>query len=423
MIPVDGLLVGLLLAVPIVGVLSLVLPMLADRPLRERYVLQVARATTSLHLLVAVALVVRFALEGAATVDLGQWYGDAEYSLELLFRIDGVSAAAVVVSATLCLVILRYGENYLHREPGHLRYFGINLLALSCFDVIALAGSLDLLFVGWELLGLCSFTLIAFFHAREATVARGLQAAISYRVGDLGLLFALILLHGADRSVGLAGMGEDAGPLAAVCGVLLLMTAASKSGLGPFSGWLGRSMEGPTSSTALFYAGLSVAAGPYLLLRAWPVFSSSVVARGCLVVFGLIAARNDSAQARTRPDVKGAVVLAGAGQVGLIVAEVGLGLHTLAGLHMLANLGLRVWQVLRAGNALQLAHRRESLRGRALPTPHPLPVVRWLWSSEGWFEPVVQRGVRIVLQLSSWLDGVSRGLEKRASGPQDEGQE
>ncbi len=414
------LLVGLLPVTPVLGLVALVLPMLVGRPLPERSVNLLTRLFAGFHLLVAAAIAGMVVSRGAVSVDLGQWYGDAEYALELFFWIDGTSAAAALTSAALGVFILRFCESFLHQERGHLRFFATSLLALACLDVVALAGTLDVLFAGWELLGLCSFLLIAFFHEREETVQRGLRAAFSYRIADLGLLFALILLHAADMDTGLAGMAQGTGPLAATVGPLLLITAAGKAGLGPFSGWLGRSMEGPTPSTAMFYAGLSVSAGPYLLLRSWPLYGHSLLARMILVVFGLLAAWSASNQARTRSDVKGAVVLAGAGQLGLIVAEIGLGFHLLACLHLLSNLGLRVWQVMQAGNALHLAHRREGLLGRPLPAPHPIPVGRWLWRSEGWFEPVVQKAVRAVLRVSGWIDRLSRIAEKLAVGGRDE---
>ncbi|MCB9696656.1 MAG: hypothetical protein H6738_07735 [Alphaproteobacteria bacterium] len=417
---IDAGLVAVVLAAPLVAVHALVLPFLLELPLSERAVGRAARVATSVHLLTALVLLASAAALGPATADLGRWYGDAEVALELSFAVDLASAGAVVVVALVGLVVLRFAERYLHGDPGHLRFFATSLLALTCLDAIALAGSLDLLFAGWELLGLCSFVLMAYFHERQATVDRALRTILSYRAGDLGLLLALVLLHaaGLHPTLGPGGEALPAG-LAAATGLLLLPTAAGKAGLVPFSAWLARSAEGPTPSTAMFYAGLSVHAGPWLLLRAWPLYADAPIARAGLVALGLLSAASLSAHAATRSDVKGAVVVAGGAQIGLVIAEIGLGWHTLATVHLLGNLALRVAQVLRAPDVLRQVARREALTGRPRALPRPMPALPWLWSSEGWFEAGPRLVVGLLLRIAGALDAGSRMVESWAVGGRD----
>jgi hypothetical protein len=133
-----------------------------------------------------------------------------------------------------------------------------------------------------------------------------------------------------------------------------------------------------------------------------------------------VSALSAAAHARTRSDVKGAVVMAGCAQVGLIVAEIGLGLHALAGLHMVGNIGLRVWQLLRAPGVLQIQRRREALLAGTLPGPRSVPAWLWLWSSEGWFQPFVQGAVGLVTGASNLLERASRAVERLAIGGRDE---
>jgi len=311
------LLVAALPGLPLLGVLALVLPFLAGRPLAEATVLGLVRRLSQAHLLLAALLLASLPLLGPTSVHLGRWYGDADYALEIVLRLEGLTGAAALVVALVAAVVLRFSERALHREEGHLRYFATLLLALACLDLVVLAQALDLLFVGWELLGLCSFLLIAFFHQREASVARALRAIFSYRVADLGLLAAMILLHTAHTSDQLGGPPRLEGTLALSVGLLLALTAAGKAGLVPFSSWLGTAAEGPTPSTALFYGALSLHAGPWLLLRAWPLYGDSVGARVALVVLGLVAALSATAHGRTRADIKGALLMRGSAQVGL----------------------------------------------------------------------------------------------------------
>lgn len=414
------LLAATLTLVPAVGVVALSVPALIAGEPTERSVCRQVRIATTLNFLVALALAIACAATGGHVITLGQWYGDASYALDLTLAVDPVSAGAALVIAVVAMIVSRFSEAYLHRDTGHLRFFAVILLSVSCLNIVALAGSLDVLFVGWELLGLCSFLLIAYFHERQRAVDHALRAIFTYRLADLGLLLCLIIMHGEHGSAGLGPAAVGVGALAGPVGLLLLVTAAGKAGLGPVSGWLGRSMEGPTPSTAMFYAGLSVHAGPYMLLRAWPLYESSDLARGCLVAFGLGSAVLATLQAQARGDAKGAIVLGGSAQIGLIVAEIGLGLHTLALLHLVGNLGLRVWQMLRAPSALALRRSEESLLGRAVGPAWNLPGWAWLWLSPGVVPSVLELGGRALMRVSHDVDRLSRWVEARAVGGRDE---
>lgn len=124
-----------------------------------------------------------------------------------------------------------------------------------------LAGSLDLLYVGWEFVALTSMLLIAFFHDRPAPVRHGLRAILTYRLCDVGMLGAVVWLHHVGvpatvRDVGdpFLGIGAPEGLLdATVVGLLLLFATMGKSAQAPLGGWLPRAMEGPTPSSAVFY--------------------------------------------------------------------------------------------------------------------------------------------------------------------------
>ena len=110
-------------------------------------------------------------------------------------------------------------------------------------------------------------------------------------------------------------------------GVLLLIAAAGKSALVPFSGWLPRAMEGPTPSSAVFYGALSVHLGAFLLLRASPLLEASFWLSAAVVALGLTTALFAYLAGSVQTDIKSALSFASLSQVGLIVAEIGLGLR------------------------------------------------------------------------------------------------
>src|SRR5690606_27338176 len=130
-------------------------------------------------------------------------------------------------------------------------------------------GSLALVIFGWELVGIASALLIAFFHDRPKAVRHGLLAFATYRICDFGILAALTWLHhtGAHSSfvVGEAPWHTLVTPASVhLVAFGLVLAAAGKSAQFPVSGWLPRAMEGPTPSSAIFYGALSVHLGPVL---------------------------------------------------------------------------------------------------------------------------------------------------------------
>src|SRR5260221_3197583 len=152
--------------------------------------------------------------------------------------------------------------------------------------VTSLSGTIETLFSGWELVGLSSALLVGFYHERPAPVRNGLWVWSIYRFSDAALLFAAVVMHHMtgegdfDKLLGTdpwpAGHALLTEGQAVVVGLLLLVAAAGKSALVPFSGWLPRAMEGPTPSSAIFYGALSVHLGAFLLLRISPVLSVSI---------------------------------------------------------------------------------------------------------------------------------------------------
>jgi len=271
----------------------------------------------------------------------------------------------------------------LHRERGYNRFFTLYAVFVTGMVTASLAGTIETLFLGWELVGLSSALLVGFFHDRPAPVRNALRVWIVYRVSDAALLLAAVVLHhttGEGDLDQLTGYHEEAngtswpfgqcilgeGQVLAVGG-LLVVAAAGKSALVPFSGWLPRAMEGPTPSSAVFYGALSVHLGAFLLLRAGPVLDASPVLAGTVLVLGLVTAAFAALTGRAQTDVKSALSFASLTQVGLIVAEIGLGWRYVPLVHLLGHACLRTLQFLRAPSAIRDHHGFENALGNRLP--------------------------------------------------------
>ncbi|MCP3100941.1 proton-conducting membrane transporter [Myxococcus sp. K15C18031901] len=287
------------------------------------------------------------------------------------FLVDALSAPMLVLVSVITLWVGRFAIPYLHREPGFARFFLLLALFAAGMQLLVGAGSLEVLAIGWELVGLSSALLIGFFQERASPVRAGLRAFGTYRLCDVGLFMAVAWLHHA------AGDTRWPEPTRALpttaLALCLLLAAMGKSAQFPFSGWLARAMEGPTPSSALFYGALSIHAGPYLLLRAAPLLEHAPVVRGALVLVGLLTALQATLAWRVQTDVKGALAQGVLTQVGLMFVEVGLGLYSLALLHLVAHAGLRCLQFLRAPSAL-----RQAQAWRAALRDTPPPSLVWL---------------------------------------------
>lgn len=309
-------------------------------------------------------------------IELGDWVSIPEYQFRIKFVFDRLSIPFVMLSYILCGTIFAFASRYMHRESGYNRFFTLNAVFLLGIVTTALAGTVETLFAGWELVGLSSALLVAFFHERQSPVRNGLRVWCVYRISDAALLIAALTLHHFGHSDFDKVMGSESWPYgraavseheALVVGLLILVAAAGKSALVPFSGWLPRAMEGPTPSSAVFYGALSVHLGAYLLLRISPMLLLSLPLQIAVISLGLITAIFASIAARAQTDIKSAISFASLTQVGIIVTEIGFGLHYIPLVHILGNGCLRTLQFVRAPTLLQDYKQLENAIGERLP--------------------------------------------------------
>ncbi|GAB4194693.1 MAG: proton-conducting transporter membrane subunit [Sandaracinaceae bacterium] len=359
-------------AAPLLAALVLgALMMLGRRP-SEREVAGIAGVGVAVSLVASLVATVLFVMRGALALEvhLGTLFEVEGYAFSLDLLVDRLSIAMMLTTGLVTALVTRFSVRYLHRDPGFHRYF----ILLSIFDagmqILVLAGSYDLLFIGWEMVGLSSFLLVTFFHLRDGPMRAGLRAFVTYRVTDVGLLVAGVLLHQATGSSSLAAaFGTGAWPHATThldaasttpLALALLLATIGKSALFPASGWLPRAMEGPTPSSALFYGALSVHAGIYLLLRSAPLFESTPIGALAVVGIGLLTVVTSTLSGRVQSDVKSALAYATSSQVGLMALGVGVAALTRSGAlamlivgYMVAHAFLRTLQLLRSPSALR----------------------------------------------------------------------
>ncbi len=293
-------------------------------------------------------------------IEFGDWLRIREFRIPAVLLVDHISITIALFASVLTALVARFSRTYLHKEPGFTRFFVLLGLFATGTQLVALAGALELFFAGWELIGISSAFFIGFFHERDEPVRSSVRAFATYRFSDAGLLIATVMTFeslGSARFSALGGAATLPAMQSTAIALLFLLSAMGKSAQLPFSGWLPRAMEGPTPSSALFYGAVSIHAGLFLLLRVWPVLEVSTSARIMAVIVGLATAIYAAAVVRVHTDAKGALAHATLAQVGLILAEIGMGWTTLALAHLVCHAFLRLGQYLKAPNMLHDSHR------------------------------------------------------------------
>ncbi len=303
----------------------------------------------------------------AIVVHFGNWFSVHDYHFPLVLMADRLSVPFLALTVALSGLIGQFSATYLHRETGFLRFFLLlHLFAFGSLLAFA-AGSFDLLIAGWEIVGITSVLLIAFFQQRTAPVENGLRVFAVYRACDIGLLVGVFAMNQwAGTASFEGGLPRLSSAQAVIVGLLLLLAAAGKGAQVPFSGWLPRAMEGPTPSSAIFYGAISIHAGAYLLLRAQPMLAQSWLACALVVAIGLTTAIYGTIAGRASADAKTSLAFASLTQVGVIFAEIGFGLKWIAVAHILGHATVRTLQFLRAPSMLHDYHQMTSAMGGEL---------------------------------------------------------
>ncbi|MXW69394.1 MAG: NADH-quinone oxidoreductase subunit L, partial [Acidimicrobiia bacterium] len=123
---------------------------------------------------------------------------------------DPLSALMTLVVTGVGSLIHVYSLGYMHGDPRFPRFFAyLNLFTASMLTLV-LAGNYAMLFVGWELVGLCSYLLISFWFTRPSAAAAGKKAFVVNRIGDFGFLIALMLIFSSFGTLSYSGVFDRA---------------------------------------------------------------------------------------------------------------------------------------------------------------------------------------------------------------------
>ena len=283
-------------------------------------------------------------------------YQASNYDFFIDFYFDKITLVYLILGSMITFVITIYSRYYLHREDGYKRFFNTILFFYLGFNIIIFSGNVETLFIGWEILGLSSFLLIAFYRDRYLPVKNAVKVFSIYRIGDVGLILVMWLSHHLwHENISFFKLNNaelvhshltENSLVGLAISMMIFVSAAAKSAQLPFSSWLPRAMEGPTPSSAIFYGSLSVHIGAFLMLRTYPFWEFQTGFRIFLGFAGFTTAIVSTFIGRVQSSIKSQIAYSSIAQIGLIFIEIALGLENIALVHIAGNAFLRTYQLL-----------------------------------------------------------------------------
>jgi NADH-quinone oxidoreductase subunit L len=309
---------------------------------------------------------------GAANVDLG-WV------------LDPLSAVMLVMVSFVGLLIFIYSTGYMAHDENFTRFFCFMSLFAGAMLGVAMANSLLLLFMCWELVGLTSYLLIGFWYQKPAAAAAAKKAFLITRVGDVLFLLGIVWLFAQTGTLlfynngagsiepgalnGLLAQPAALGLTAAgAIGLLIFAGAAGKSGQFPLHVWLPDAMEGPTPVSALIHAATMVAAGVYLIARVYPLMQAGALAGGTTTALTVVTWVGASTAvfaaliAVAQNDIKRTLAYSTISQLGYMMAGLGMGGVAVGMFHLITHAFFKALLFLSAGSVIHGCHEEQDVR-------------------------------------------------------------
>ncbi|WP_199044005.1 NADH-quinone oxidoreductase subunit 5 family protein [Glycomyces salinus] len=291
--------------------------------------------------------------------------------VEAALELSGTAVAVAVASALVSLLVQVYSVAYLRGDERYAPFAAqVNLFCAAMLLVVA-ADDLIFLLIGWEVMGACSYLLIAHYAKLPAAPGAAAKAFLVTRFGDVGFVLGVMVLGVSAGTFRIGELGEVPEGAATAAMLLILFGCVGKSAQFPLQVWLPPAMAGPTPVSALIHAATMVAAGAYVLTRLLPVWPPDLLVVVAVAAAATMVGAGLSAYAAT--DVKGVLAWSTVSQVGFMFAAVAVASADTALFHLLSHAAFKALLFLTAGVLIAQAATDGSLRTtRIRPSASPL---------------------------------------------------
>jgi NADH-quinone oxidoreductase subunit L len=300
------------------------------------------------------------------------WMEAGGFSIPFSLLVDPLSCVMMLVVTGVGSLIHIYSLGYMAHDEERVRYFSYLNLFTFFMLLLVLGGSLPLLFVGWEGVGLCSYLLIGFWYRKQSASAAGLKAFVVNRIGDVGLILGMAFMFYAFGSLDLVDIADNAGALApealwefgpaTIACLLLFVGATGKSAQIPLHVWLPDAMEGPTPVSALIHAATMVTAGVYLVARLGPLYAVSETAMMTVAVIGGATALMAATIALVQTDIKKVLAYSTVSQLGYMFLACGVGAFGVGIFHLYTHAFFKALLFLGSGSVIHAMSGEQDMR-------------------------------------------------------------
>ncbi|MCF6470480.1 NADH-quinone oxidoreductase subunit L [Nonomuraea sp. MG754425] len=286
----------------------------------------------------------------------GQTYGTigtGGIPISLVLQADALSSVIGVLVTLVALAVQVYSVGYLEDDPRYPSYSAFISLFTSAMLLVVYAGDLLVLYVGWEIMGLCSYLLIGHWWEDRGNSRAAVKAFLVTRLGDVGFLFGIFTLGtaaGSFRITDVLAKAPDMAPATLVTATMLLLAGvAGKSAQVPLHTWLPDAMAGPTPISALIHAATMVAAGIFIVARLFPAFLAAGPTLDVLAVLAALGMLGAALAALAQDDLKRVLAYSTVSQLAYMAGGLAAGSDVAAVFHLVTHGAFKALLFLCAG--------------------------------------------------------------------------
>jgi len=299
-------------------------------------------------------------------IDLGLLGSTQGFVLDVGIAIDNLSAIMLVVVTLISALVHMFSLGYMKGDVRYSRYYAyLGLFSFSMLGIV-LSNNILMMYIFWELVGICSYLLIGHWYEKKSAADAGKKAFIVNRVGDVGFFIGIMILFTQLHTVLFKGIfsgiadGQLSDAWLTAAGILIFCGAVGKSAQFPLHVWLPDAMEGPTPVSALIHAATMVAAGVYLVARVYPMFTGDALT--VIAYIGVITAFISATIAITQNDIKKVLAYSTISQLGYMIMGLGVGAYSAGFFHLVTHAAFKAGLFLGAGSVIYAMHHEQDMR-------------------------------------------------------------
>lgn len=306
------------------------------------------------------------------------WMNTGETTFNMGVLVDPATVIMLIMVPIAVLMIFIYSIGYMAHDPRQSRFFALISLFAGAMLTLVVADNVLLLFVGWEVMGVCSYLLIGFWFEKQSAYNAAIKAFTTTRIADVVMLLGIAYLYSLTGTLSyrdimynpdMLNMLATTSPIifggfavsaASVIGIFLIIGTVGKSAQFPLHVWLPDAMEGPTPVSAMIHAAAMVSAGIFSLVRLYPLFAAGgdphhgimTEPLAFMAVIGSFTALFAATMAVAQSDVKAVLAYSTISQLGFMVAALGMGAYIAAAFHLITHAFFKALLFMAAGSVI-----------------------------------------------------------------------